>query len=103
MQADEGAPIKLFYSYSHKDEELRDELAQHLFPLERAGLIEVWHDREMLPGDTSMRRSRRSFGPLTSYWCWSVRASFIPSTVTIPNSRTPSSGMNAARLASYPW
>jgi formylglycine-generating enzyme required for sulfatase activity len=52
MQAAEGAPIKLFCSYSHKDEELRNELAEHLFPLERAGLIEVWHDREMLPGDT---------------------------------------------------
>jgi hypothetical protein len=52
MQAGEGKLIKLFYSYSHKDEELRNELAEHLFPLERAGLIEVWHDREMLPGDT---------------------------------------------------
>ena len=52
MQEGEGAPIKLFYSYSHKDEELRNELAEHLFPLERAGLIEVWHDREMLAGDT---------------------------------------------------
>ena len=51
-----GAPIRLFYSYSHKDEELRNELADHLFPLQRAGLIEVWHDREMLPGP-------RSFGP----------------------------------------
>lgn len=29
-----------------------NELADHLFPLQRAGLIEVWHDREMLPGDT---------------------------------------------------
>jgi formylglycine-generating enzyme required for sulfatase activity len=52
MQKAEGAAIKLFYSYSHKDEELRNELAEHLFPLQRAGLIEVWHDREMLPGDT---------------------------------------------------
>jgi Sulfatase-modifying factor enzyme 1/TIR domain len=47
-----ASPISLFYSYSHKDEGLRDELGEHLFPLERAGLIEVWHDREMLPGDT---------------------------------------------------
>lgn len=52
MEGGEGAPIKLFYSYSHKDEELRNELAEHLFPLQRAGLIEVWHDRETLPGDT---------------------------------------------------
>jgi hypothetical protein len=52
MQGSEGAPIKLFYSYSHEDEELRNELAKHLFALQRAELIEVWHDREMLPGDT---------------------------------------------------
>jgi formylglycine-generating enzyme required for sulfatase activity len=47
----EVKPISLFFSYSHRDEALRDELGEHLFPLERAGLIEVWHDREMLPGD----------------------------------------------------
>jgi formylglycine-generating enzyme required for sulfatase activity len=52
MQGSEGKPVKLFYSYSHKDEDLRNELADHLFPLQRAGLIEVWHDREMLAGDT---------------------------------------------------
>src|SRR5512144_466570 len=52
MQSGGAAPIKLFYSYSHRHEELRNELAEHLFPLQRAGLIEVWHDREMLPGDT---------------------------------------------------
>lgn len=44
-------PITLFYSYSHKDAALRAELGEHLVPLERAGLIEVWHDRDMLPGD----------------------------------------------------
>lgn len=51
MQGSHGGPVKLFYSYSHKDEELRNDLADHLFPLQRVGLIEVWHDREMLAGD----------------------------------------------------
>lgn len=51
-EEDAAKPISLFYSYSHKDEELRNELGDHLVALERAGLIEVWHDREMLPGDT---------------------------------------------------
>lgn len=51
MQGSHGGPVKLFYSYSHKDEELRNDLADHLFPLQRAGLLEVWHDREMLAGD----------------------------------------------------
>jgi formylglycine-generating enzyme required for sulfatase activity len=52
MAENETPPVTLFYSYSHADEALRNELADHLVPLERAGLIEVWHDREMLPGDT---------------------------------------------------
>lgn len=42
---------KLFFSYSHKDEALRDELEIHLAMLKRQGLIESWHDREILAGD----------------------------------------------------
>lgn len=37
--------IRLFYSYSHKDEELRDELEKHLVLLKRQGLLDTWHDR----------------------------------------------------------
>lgn len=43
--------VKLFFSYSHKDEDLRDELANHLSILERQGIISGWHDRRILPGD----------------------------------------------------
>ena len=39
------APLEVFYSYSHKDEELRDELEKHLALLQRTGLIASWHDR----------------------------------------------------------
>ncbi|MBC6419387.1 MAG: hypothetical protein GDA44_11720 [Prochloron sp. SP5CPC1] len=35
--------VKVFLSYSHEDESLRNELAKHLKPLERQGLIETWH------------------------------------------------------------
>lgn len=38
-------PIEIFYSYSHKDEDLRDELDTHLSVLKRQGLISAWHDR----------------------------------------------------------
>jgi internalin A len=37
--------VRLFYSYAHKDEELRDELETHLKLFQRQGLIEPWHDR----------------------------------------------------------
>jgi hypothetical protein len=40
----------MFASYSHQDEALHDELAKHLKPLEREGLISPWHDRRITPG-----------------------------------------------------
>lgn len=42
--------MKLFYSYSHRDEELRNELAKHLSILRRTGLINEWHDRRIGAG-----------------------------------------------------
>jgi len=43
-------PAQLFYSYSHKDENLRDQLARHLSALTREKLISGWYDREMTAG-----------------------------------------------------
>ena len=43
-------PIKLFFSYSHADEELRDQLATHLKLMERQGLLAGWHDRAIPVG-----------------------------------------------------
>ena len=40
----------IFFSYSHKDEALRDELETHLKLLQRQGVISAWHDRKILPG-----------------------------------------------------
>ncbi len=44
-------PLKLFYSYSHKDEELRKELENHLSILKRQGIVSEWHDRNIEAGD----------------------------------------------------
>jgi len=41
----------VFFSYSHKDEALRDRLEQALIMLQREGLIEAFHDRRIPPGD----------------------------------------------------
>jgi hypothetical protein len=41
----------LFFSYSHKDENLRDRLETHLAGLKREGAIETWHDRRIIAGD----------------------------------------------------
>jgi hypothetical protein len=43
--------VIVFFSYSHKDEALRDELANHLEILKWNGDISAWHDRQILPGD----------------------------------------------------
>jgi hypothetical protein len=42
--------LTVFFSYSHKDELLRDELAKHLSLLQRDGTISAWHDRQISAG-----------------------------------------------------
>nr|VFK28992.1 MAG: TIR domain-containing protein [Candidatus Kentron sp. MB] len=43
-------PLKLFYSYSHKDEDAREQLETHLSILKRQGVITEWHDRKITAG-----------------------------------------------------
>lgn len=40
----------VFFSYSHADEALRDQLEKQLALLKRNGIIETWHDRRIGPG-----------------------------------------------------
>ncbi len=42
--------INLFYSYSHADEALREELEKHLKLLQRQQVIDSWHDRKIISG-----------------------------------------------------
>ncbi len=48
--------VRLFYSYSHRDESLRNELETHLKLLQRLGLIETWQDRKIEAGDEWKRK-----------------------------------------------
>jgi internalin A len=50
-ETDRRTGKSLFYSYSHKDEGLRDELDTHLKLLQRQGVISIWHDRKILAGE----------------------------------------------------
>ena len=43
--------IRLFITYSHKDVKARDQLITYLAAMKREGLINIWHDNEILPGD----------------------------------------------------
>lgn len=44
-------PIEIFYSYSHKDEEFRQELEKQLSILRRNNVITAWHDRMIGAGE----------------------------------------------------
>lgn len=43
-------PTKVFISYSHKDEEFKNGLTEHLSSLVRSGVISEWNDRKIIPG-----------------------------------------------------
>lgn len=42
--------VRIFLSYAHRDEKLRNELDKHLSPLRRSALVDAWHDRRIMPG-----------------------------------------------------
>jgi hypothetical protein len=45
------APTEVFFSYAHNDEDLRNELANHLSLLKRQSVIREWHDRQITAGE----------------------------------------------------
>lgn len=47
---EDASTLRLVFSYSHKDEDLRDQLDVHLAALKRKGIIGSWHDRKITPG-----------------------------------------------------
>lgn len=76
--------IKVFYSYAHEDEKLRNELEKHLALLRRQGVITGWHDRKIVAGkewqnqiDTHLDSSQIillliSANFIASDYCWDV-------------------------------
>ncbi len=50
LQGSRKKGITIFFSYSHKDERLRDTLDKFLRPLQHEGLITSWHDGKIEPG-----------------------------------------------------
>ena len=42
--------LRLFFSYAHEDESLRDELEKHLAILKHQGIVATWHDRRIRAG-----------------------------------------------------
>jgi internalin A len=50
MKAILPSPYRLFYSYSHKDEDYQADLEIHLSLLQRKGLLKTWSDRKITAG-----------------------------------------------------
>ena len=48
---DDDIPVKIFTSYSHKDEALREELDVALAMIKRQPAIEIWNDRDIDAGE----------------------------------------------------
>ncbi len=46
-----GQPVKLFISYSHRDERYLKRLETQLASLRREGVIADWHDQMIMPGE----------------------------------------------------
>ncbi len=44
-------PLKIFITYSHADTKAKDRLIAHLDVLKQNGLIDIWHDNNLRPGD----------------------------------------------------
>jgi len=77
-------PIRIFYSYSHKDEILRDELEEALTLMKRQGHLSGWHDRLIGAGvewkgkvDQNLEEAQVilllvSSSFLASDYCWDV-------------------------------
>jgi len=46
-----NSPLKIFISYSHKDETFKDELVTMLAGLQRRGIVDAWQDHRIEAGD----------------------------------------------------
>jgi hypothetical protein len=65
---------KVVISYSHKDQRWLDRLLVHLRPIEQAGTIEVWSDRQIKAG-TNWTNAIES--ALAGGGCHSIRADLL--------------------------
>lgn len=51
MEVEQTQPVEIFFSYSHKDQRLRDQLETQLSLLKREGLISNWYDHKIVAGE----------------------------------------------------
>jgi formylglycine-generating enzyme required for sulfatase activity len=76
--------VKVFVSYSHKDESLKLELDEHLSPLKQSEAIAYWHDRQIQAGAEWAKEIEENLNSadiilllispsfINSMYCWKV-------------------------------
>lgn len=76
--------LRIFCSYSVKDERFREELETHLSVLKRAGVVDFWTFRQIAPGKEWQREIQAGFDQanvflalvsanfLASDYCWDI-------------------------------
>jgi hypothetical protein len=57
QQKEIASPVKVFYSYAHEDERLRNRLEKHLSAMKQQGMISEWYNRGIVAGTDWARTS----------------------------------------------
>ena len=92
--AHDTSPLKLFISYSHKDEEFKDELLTMLAGLQQQDVIDVWQDRQIEEGDEWYQAIQNAMNECDLAICLSAHTSSRLASFTTRNCRNY---CNAAR------
>lgn len=79
---------RVFVSYSHVDERWLDRVLVHLRPMQTAGLIDVWSDTRLRPGDDWMTEIERALES-ASVAVLLVSADFLASQFVVENELPP--------------
>lgn len=79
---------KVFISYSHLDREYLDRLLVHLKPLENEGLIDLWADTKLRPGDRWKKEIEKALNQATVAILL-VSADFLASSFITDNELPP--------------
>ena len=72
-------PLKGFITYSHKDKRAKDKLLTCLEPMKREGLIDPWHDNEIIPGDKWREEIFSTNLPDSDIWLYLVSSDSLAS------------------------
>ena len=72
-------PLKGFITYSHRDKKAKNKLLVCLEPMKREGLIDPWHDNEIIPGDKWREEIFSTNLPTSDIWLYLVSSDSLAS------------------------